>query len=447
MNPDDRKALKDRLLNQARAIDSARHAQATPIDRAVSTSEHYPLTETLVATTDFRSLEGYRRIAMMRTLGDSLGITSPFFRCHQRRAGATSRLGDQDVINFANYDYLGLAGDRRVLDATHQAIEYYGTSVSASRIVAGERPFHGALERELAHCYQSDDALAFVSGHATNVSTIAMLVGTRDLIIHDSLIHNSVVVGASVSGATRMSFPHNDAQALDRLLFDHRDRFERVLVVIEGHYSMDGDTPDLARFVEVKRRHHCWLMVDEAHSLGVLGTTGLGLHQHCRVAPGDVDIWMGTLSKSLASCGGYIAGCQALVDTLRYLAPGFLYSVGLAPQLAAPARRALQVLQEEPWRTARLTQNARRLLDGIQSLGLNTGSSEGHAIVPLILGSSARAAKLSHALLAAGINVQPILHPAVPERSARLRFFVSCEHQPDQIDQTLSALERLINSD
>ncbi|MAY72951.1 MAG: 8-amino-7-oxononanoate synthase [Halomonas sp.] len=428
-------------------MDSARNAQAAATGRADPTSGHNPSTETRVATTDFSSLEGYRRIAMLRTLGDSLGIASPFFRCHQCRAGATSRLDNQDVVNFASYDYLGLAGDRRVLDATHQAIEHYGTSVSASRIVAGERPFHGALERALADCYHSDDALAFVSGHATNVSTIAMLVGTRDLIIHDSLIHNSVVMGASVSGATRMSFPHNDVQALDRLLFDHRDRFERVLVVIEGHYSMDGDTPDLARFVEVKRRHHCWLMVDEAHSLGVLGATGLGLHQHCQVAPGDVDIWMGTLSKSLASSGGYIAGCQALVDTLRYLAPGFLYSVGLAPQLAEPARRALEVLQDEPWRTSRLAQNARRLLSGIQALGLNTGSSEGHAIVPLILGSSAKAAKLSHQLLRAGINVQPILHPAVPERSARLRFFVSCEHQPEQIDQTLSALERLTNTD
>ena len=447
MIPGDRKALKDRLLDQARAMDSARNAQAAATGRADPTSGHNPSTETRVATTDFSSLEGYRRIAMLRTLGDSLGIASPFFRCHQCRAGATSRLDNQDVVNFASYDYLGLAGDRRVLDATHQAIEHYGTSVSASRIVAGERPFHGALERALADCYHSDDALAFVSGHATNVSTIAMLVGTRDLIIHDSLIHNSVVMGASVSGATRMSFPHNDVQALDRLLFDHRDRFERVLVVIEGHYSMDGDTPNLARFVEVKRRHHCWLMVDEAHSLGVLGATGLGLHQHCQVAPGDVDIWMGTLSKSLASSGGYIAGCQALVDTLRYLAPGFLYSVGLAPQLAEPARRALEVLQDEPWRTSRLAQNARRLLSGIQALGLNTGSSEGHAIVPLILGSSAKAAKLSHQLLRAGINVQPILHPAVPERSARLRFFVSCEHQPEQIDQTLSALERLTNTD
>ena len=447
MIPGDRKALKDRLLDQARAMDSARNAQAAATGRADPTSGHNPSTETRVATTDFSSLEGYRRIAMLRTLGDSLGIASPFFRCHQCRAGATSRLDNQDVVNFASYDYLGLAGDRRVLDATHQAIEHYGTSVSASRIVAGERPFHGALERALADCYHSDDALAFVSGHATNVSTIAMLVGTRDLIIHDSLIHNSVVMGASVSGATRMSFPHNDVQALDRLLFDHRDRFERVLVVIEGHYSMDGDTPDLARFVEVKRRHHCWLMVDEAHSLGVLGATGLGLHQHCQVAPGDVDIWMGTLSKSLASSGGYIAGCQALVDTLRYLAPGFLYSVGLAPQLAEPARRALEVLQDEPWRTSRLAQNARRLLSGIQALGLNTGSSEGHAIAPLILGSSAKAAKLSHQLLRAGINVQPILHPAVPERSARLRFFVSCEHQPEQIDQTLSALERLTNTD
>lgn len=446
MNPDQRRAWKNRLLGQAREMDSARAADSAPIGGTGSTPGSRPQSEPTITTTDFRSLEAYRQITMMKTLGKSLDVTDPFFRCHQRRAGATSRINDQDVVNFASYDYLGLAGDQRVLDATHQAIEHYGTSVSASRIVAGERPFHMALERALARCYQSDDALAFVSGHATNVSTIAMLVGTGDLIIHDSLIHNSVVMGARLSGATRMSFPHNDVDALERLLCDHRDRFERVLVVIEGHYSMDGDTPDLARFVEVKRRHHGWLMVDEAHSLGVLGATGLGLHQHCQVPPGDVDIWMGTLSKSLASSGGYIAGCQALVDTLRYLAPGFLYSVGLAPQLAEPARCALEVLLEEPWRASRLAQNARRLFNGLQSLGLDTGSSEGHAIVPLILGSSARAAKWSHQLLRAGVNVQPILHPAVPERSARLRFFVSCEHQPGQIDHTLAALRRLTNT-
>lgn len=431
MTPDERKVLKERWLDQARRQDASHSELPGRQDAAPD-------------LTDFSTLEGYRQISMMRSLASGAGVASPFFRCHDARAGAISQLQGRDVINFASYDYLGLAGDSRVIAATRHAIERYGTSVSASRIVAGERPFHQKLESALAQHYQSDDALAFVSGHATNVSTIAMLVGPRDLIVHDSLIHNSVLVGAKLSGATRMSFPHNDPDALDQLLRRHRQRFERVLVVIEGLYGMDGDTPDLTRFIAVKRHHQCWLMVDEAHSLGVLGATGQGLYQHCDVPAAEVDIWMGTLSKALASSGGYIAGCQPLIDTLRYLAPGFLYSVGLAPQLGAPAIRALELLEQEPWRVTALQHNAQRLLAGCRALGLETGHCQGHAIIPVILGDSAKATQLSHRLLEAGINVQPILYPAVPERSARLRFFVSSEHTHEQIDVTLQTLGRLM---
>jgi 7-keto-8-aminopelargonate synthetase-like enzyme len=203
---------------------------------------------------------------------------------------------------------------------------------------------------------------------------------------------------------------------------------------------MDGDVPDLARFVEMARRHDALLMVDEAHSLGVLGAAGRGVFEQCGVAPGDVDIWMGTLSKTLSACGGYVAGRRALVDVLRHSAPGFVYSVGLAPPLAAAALESLRIMLAEPERVARLQANAALFLRLAREAGFDTGASAGLGIVPVILGSSVRAARMAAALFEAGVNVQPILYPVVPERSARLRFFLSAEHDAAMIGRTVAAL-------
>jgi 8-amino-7-oxononanoate synthase len=390
--------------------------------------------------TRFDSHPGFQQIAMMREGARRLGLTDPFFKVHEGTAGATSSIDGRERLNFASYNYLGLSGDARVSRAACDAVARYGTSVSASRVVSGERPIHGELERAIAEAYAVDDAVVFVSGHATNVSTLGYLMGPKDLILHDEYIHNSSLVGAQLSGAKRIPFAHNDADALDALLTRHRGQFERVLVVIEGLYSMDGDVPDLPRFIDIKRRHQAWLMVDEAHSFGVLGERGLGLREHFAVPPGDVDIWMGTLSKALAGCGGYIAGCRELVETLRYLAPGFLYSVGLPAQVAAPSLAALELMQQEPERVRRLHAISGYFLEQARAHGFDTGHSIGAAVVPIIVGSSPLAAGLSHELFEQGINVQPILHPAVPEKSARLRFFLSCEHTPEQIDRTVDAL-------
>jgi 8-amino-7-oxononanoate synthase len=220
--------------------------------------------------------------------------------------------------------------------------------------VSGERGVHRDLERALARAYGVDDAIAFVSGHATNVTVIGHLFGPRDLILHDALVHNSVLQGVKLSGAHRLPFPHRDTTALDAILADQRRQFERVLIVVEGIYSMDGDYPDLPRLIEIKRRHRAFLMVDEAHSFGVMGARGLGIREHFGVDGADVDIWMGTLSKTLASCGGFIAGEMALIEHLKFLAPGFLYSVGMPPPTAAAALAALECMLAEPHRVAAL---------------------------------------------------------------------------------------------
>jgi 7-keto-8-aminopelargonate synthetase-like enzyme len=280
----------------------------------------------------------------------------------------------------------------------------------------------------------------FVSGHATNVTVIGHLMGPRDLIVHDAAIHNSCTEGVRLSGATRVSFAHNDWRAAEIALADARRGARRALLVIEGHYSMDGDIPDLPRFIEIARRHDAWLMVDEAHALGVVGARGHGIHEHFGIDPTEVDIWMGTLSKTLSGCGGYIAGNASLIEWLRHSAPGFVYSVGLAPALAAAAQESLTILHREPERVARLQANAALFLALAREAAFDTGSATAHAIVPIILGSSIAAARYSQKLLERGINVQPIIYPAVAEKAARLRFFLSSEHSAEDIRATIAAL-------
>lgn len=388
----------------------------------------------------FSAFPAYQNIQIQRAGAQRLGVGNPYFKSHDALAGATTQINGETCLNFSSYNYLNLSGDSRVNQAAIAAIERYGTSPSASRLVAGERPVQRELEKALADVYGVEDCVVFVSGHATNVTTIGTLFGPKDLVVHDSLIHNSVLEGVRLSGASRRSFAHNDPQALDQLLSEIRGNFERVLIVIEGLYSMDGDIADLASFVDIKTRHKAFLMVDEAHALGVLGKSGLGSHEHFGVAGKAVDIWMGTLSKSLASCGGYIAGERALIDMLKYRAPGFVYSVGLSPTMAAAALAAVTILHQEPQRVANLCERSAYFLAQARKRGVDTGLAEGYAIIPAIAGSSLKAVRQSQQLFERHINVQPIIHPAVEEKSARLRFFISCEHSQAQIEQALDAL-------
>jgi len=382
----------------------------------------------------------YQQLRILNEGAEKLGVGNPFFRMHDGLAGATTVIDGQTFTNFSSYNYLGLSGHPEVCAAAKGAIDHYGTSASASRLVSGERPIHRELERAIADLHGVDDCVAFVSGHATNVSTIGHLFGPKDLIVHDALIHNSALLGSQLSGARRMPFAHNDWEALDQLLTQCRLQYERVLIVVEGLYSMDGDIPDLPHFVDIKRRHRAFLMVDEAHSLGVLGQRGLGVQEHFGLRGGDVDIWMGTLSKTLASCGGYVAGERALVEHLKCAAPGFVYSVGMPPSAAAAALAALRVMQAEPQRAQMLARRGRQFLEAALALGIDTGTSIGRSVIPAITHSSLKAVRLSEALFKRGINVQPIVYPAVQERAARLRFFISSEHTEAQVGATVEAL-------
>lgn len=383
----------------------------------------------------YRNLE--QMIAGIKTKG---GVVDPYFKVNQGINSNNIVIDDREVINYSSYNYLGFAHDPAVSLAAKAAIDRYGTSVSASRLLSGEIPLHRELEQEIASLVGAEDAIVFTAGHATNESTIGHLFDKKDLILHDELIHNSILQGCLLSGSTRINFPHNDWQTVDKILAEQRRRYNRVLIIIEGVYSMDGDIPDLPKFIEIKKRHKGFLMVDEAHSMGVIGERGRGIGEYYSVNPADVDLWMGTISKSFASCGGYIAGCQAVVRYLKYTAPAFVYSAGMSPGNTAAALASIRKLKAEPERVKSLRERAKLFLELASDRGLNTGMSKHSAVIPVIVGNSVRCIQLSQALFDRGINVLPQIYPAVEDKAARLRFFINFNHTPEQIHFTVNTV-------
>ncbi|HID78872.1 MAG TPA: aminotransferase class I/II-fold pyridoxal phosphate-dependent enzyme [Planctomycetaceae bacterium] len=380
------------------------------------------------------------RLRQQLAVFDGPGLKNPFFQLHDGILGSRTVIDGRQLINYAGYNYLRMSGDPEVAQAAKDAVDRYGTSVSASRLVSGENELHRHLEREITALYGTEDAVIFSAGHHTNETVIGHLFGPKDLILHDALAHNSIQQGAKLSGARKRAFAHNDWRNLDELLSRLRRRYRRVLIAIEGVYSMDGDFPDLPKFIEVKNRHKALLMVDEAHSLGTMGRRGFGIADHFGIDTSQVEIWMGTLSKALGSCGGFITGSKDLVQYLKYTAPGFVFSCGIPPASTGAALAAIRLLRREPERVERLRRRSALFLRLARQRGMDTGSSDGTPVIPIILGNSMHCVQLAQALLKRGINARPILHPAVEERASRLRFFINADHTEDQIRYTVDVL-------
>ncbi|KPI33595.1 6-deoxyerythronolide-B synthase, 8-amino-7-oxononanoate synthase [Actinobacteria bacterium OV450] len=368
------------------------------------------------------------------------GTDFPYFRVHEGTVRDTTRVGGRSYLSFGSYNYLGLSGHPAVNEAVHVAVDRYGTSVSASRMLSGERDLTVRLERVLAGFLGVEDCLALVSGHATNVTAIGHLVGAGDLVLHDALAHDSILQGCALSGAARRPFAHNDMGRLEHMLRVNRSRFRRVLIAVEGAYSMDGDLVDLPAVVELKKRYGALLLVDEAHSIGTVGEHGRGVGEFYGIDRPAVDLWMGTLSKAFASCGGYLAGSARTVRWLRHTLPGFVYSVGLTPANAAAALAAAELIAAEPQRVRTLRRNADLFLGLAASAGLATGSSARTPIVPCLLGGSARTLRVADRLFDRGIIADPIFHPAVEEGLARLRFFLTSEHTERDVRRAVAVL-------
>jgi 8-amino-7-oxononanoate synthase len=387
--------------------------------------------------TDFNLFPAWVDLKQRLDAALMLGIGNPYFKVLEGVARDKVVIRGEEMIHFSGYNYLGFSGHPYVTQRVCDAVARYGTSVSASRVASGDRPIHHELEKRIAKAIGVDDAVLFTAGHMTNVNVIGHLFGPKDLILHDELIHDSALQGMKLAGSTRRPFPHGDMAALEKNLEAHRGRFEKCLVILEGVYSMDGDICDLPAAIVLKKRFKSFLMVDEAHSFGVVGKHGYGVAEHFGIDGREVDIWMGTLSKSLSSCGGYIASSHTLVQLLKYTAPGFVYSAGLSPANTMASLAALELMEREPQHVAKLQATAKRFYELCRANGLDTGPAAGEsAVIPVIVGNSFHALLLSDALMKRGINVQPILYPAVADNASRLRFFLSALHTEEELVYT-----------
>lgn len=348
----------------------------------------------------------------------------------------------ETFVSFANYDYLGLANHPAVKKAAGAALRQFGVGALGSRLVGGERSNHRVFEQALADFIGAEQVLTLVSGYLTNLTTIAHITGSRDAVFIDELSHNSIVSGGNSSLAEKIIFRHNDLDHLDFLLREKRAGFKHVLIAAESIYSMDGDIVDLPRLIEIKQRHNSWLLIDEAHSFGVLGADGRGICEYTGVDPQHVDLIIGTLSKTLASCGGFIAGRNEVIEWLRYTLPGFVYSVGLSPVIAAAAAAALELMQVETWRLERLRHNAEFFVELARESGLDTGPAIGRGVVPILFRDVHETLSASNHLMQHGYYVPPIIQIGVPKDQPRLRFFLSASHTEADIRGVIGLLAK-----
>jgi 8-amino-7-oxononanoate synthase len=363
----------------------------------------------------------------------------PFFAQTDGLKRQAAASGGQ-FVSFANYDYLGLAHHPEIKRAATEALDIQGIGALASRLVGGERTVHKALEADLAAFIGTEACLTLVSGYLTNVTVIAHIMGSHDCIFIDELSHNSIVSGTKTAAAETITFRHNDLEHLDALLTEKRGEYRNVLIVAESLYSMDGDITDLPRLVDLKEKHKAWLLVDEAHSIGVLGADGRGLCEYTGVDPARIDLIIGTLSKTFAACGGFVAGKADVIDWMRYTMPGFVYSVGLSPVITAAAHMALHLMQSEPWRVERLRTNAEMFVDLAHEAGLDTGPAIGRGVVPVLFTDSHETLAASSHLMDNGFYVPPIIQIGVPKDQPRLRFFLSAAHTEAEIRGVIGLL-------
>jgi len=397
--------------------------------------------ENVKPITKFEDTQEYKAFAArFETLKDT---KNPYFIPHDSALRDTSIVGGREVLNFGSYNYLGLSGDPRVTKAAVEAMQKLGTSASGSRLLTGEKTLHEELEKELASWKHAQAALVLVGGHSTNVSFVGNFCNEKDLILYDIMSHNSVSQGVQLSRATSRLFPHNDYKSARAILSSMRDKFEKVLLIIEGVYSMDGDIAPVPEFVKLKKEFGLFLMVDEAHSTGVIGENGGGVDEYFNLDPDDIDIKMGTLSKGLGTCGGYLAGKKSLIEYLKYSLPGFVFSVGLSPALAAATLESIRIIKSDNSLVKKLKENIQHFVLKAKENGFNLCMAEESAVVPILVGSDADAFTLSEALFEKGIFVPPAVYPAVPANKARLRFCLTSCHNKNQIDLAMDTLKEL----
>ena len=342
----------------------------------------------------------------------------------------------QRKLMFATYSYLGLIKHPRIIAAAQRAVERYGTGTHGVRILGGTLDLHTQVEARISQFTHREDTIIYSSGYVTNLATISTLVGRGDWVLSDRWNHASIVDGCLLGQGTFKRYKHNDMDDLARLLASAPEGAGK-LVVADAVFSMDGDVFNLPVAVDLCKRYNARLMIDEAHSLGVLGATGRGIEEHFDMV-GSIDVKMGTLSKTIPGVGGYVAGDRKMINYLRHAARGFVFSAAVAPAVAAAILEAFDVLDEEgPALNKTLQRNMRQFIDGLQSAGFNTGQTS-TPIVPIMVGTEARAMAMTKFCQDNGVFVLPVLPPAVPEGTARLRANVTAAHTREDIDFALN---------
>ncbi len=345
----------------------------------------------------------------------------------------------KEVWLFAGSNYLDLARHPEVAAAAARASRDLGCAAGGSRLITGNLAVHEALEAELADFFGTESALAFNTGYMANVGVIPVLAEAGDVVVSDALNHASIVDGCRLSRADVRVFAHGDPAALDAALREVTPAYRRVLVALDGVYSMDGDLAPLDVMVPLAKRHGALVLVDDAHGTGTLGAGGRGSHEHLGLDLADVDVLMGTLGKSLGSFGAFVAGSAALRDLLVNTARSFIFSCALAPPQVQASRAALAMVRREPWRREQLQENATRLRARLAEHGIDTTPSTTH-IVPVVIGDNTRTMAICERLLERGFYAQGIRHPSVPEGSARLRITPMATHPAEAIDALADAI-------
>jgi glycine C-acetyltransferase len=381
-----------------------------------------------------------RRIFDMTETACQAGVY-PYQVALEGRSGPWVRVEGRELLSLSAYDYLGLIGDPRVDEAARDAVTKYGTGTGGVRMLTGTIDLHQQMEDDLAAFKGMDEAVTFSSGYLANLAVVSALIGPQDRVILDSLSHRSLVDACKLAGVQIQRFRHNDPASLRQEL-ENGAPANRTMIIADGVFSMDGDICRLPELIELKKEFRCFLMIDEAHSTGVLGAHGRGTDEHFGIAATEVDIWSGSLAKAIPAAGGFACVSQELSIYLQHAAAPFIFSAALCPAAAAAVRATLAILVREPERVARLKANADFLRNGLRDLGYDLGASE-TPIVPVILHDEATAAFFASHLRERGVFATPVMFPAVPQGAARLRLCATAAHSIDDLQFALDAFREL----
>ncbi len=339
------------------------------------------------------------------------------------------------LLNLASNNYLGLAGDKRLIEAAIEAASLYGAGATASRLIVGNYPLYEETEQDIANWKGTEKALLIGSGYTANLGALSALLGRNDVVYSDRLNHASITDGIILSRAEQKRYKHNDLEHLEKLL-QETPANKRKLIVTDTVFSMDGDTAYLREIVHIKEKYNALLMVDEAHASGVYGQNGAGLAQELAER---IDLHMGTFSKALGCSGAYLAGSKLLIDYLTNTMRSFIFTTGMPPSTVGSIKRAVEIVRDESTRRALLMQNGTLLRDLLKQAGFNTGGSSTH-IVPIVIGSNEATISFSQMLQEKGIAAIAVRPPTVPENSSRIRLTVTSEHKPEEIREAVKLI-------